>query len=596
MTPFIRALDSALLHFVWQGMLVAFLLWTALVALRKRSANARYVTCCAALGLLAVLPVATVWLLYARATAIEGSPIPILAVALTGASVPPQISWLALAQAWMLPAWACGVLLLSIRLMWGCARISVLRRNGDPAEPAVLSTVSLLSERLRVTRPVRVLISSLADGPSVIGWLRPVLLLPAATVLGLSPDQFEAILAHELAHIRRYDYLVNLGQMLIETLLFYHPAVWWVSSRIRRERELCCDDVAVRTCGDPVCYARALAVLERMRVVRGGMIFSAALGAKDGPLMYRIQRLLGTTPQEQPASRLPGIVAICLGLACGVANLNPANAQATLLQPPAPPSAPASLLTAPLLTTPPARRPNVPLQLAQSNQPVPAANPPASVPILPGAVAQSTVTVEVTIDPSGEVSGAHIIRGPAELRHTALQMALDMRFPQTASSTTRQIDLLADPDAVGLRLRLAQTPIERPLSGLEYELFQEERRKYAEQQILTLREQQLQASERGSQQLQEQLVKLEAALRQQDSTQPFPRPGTPLGDIRIFGLSDAARDQLLAQLPIHLHDVLTDGSIGAAIRVARELYPQADVYFGRLPSGEAGFQVRVPSR
>ena len=103
------------------------------------------------------------------------------------------------------------------------------------------------------------------DVPTVIGWLKPVVLLPASALAGLSPNQVEAILAHELAHIRRHDYLVNLLQTLVETLLFYHPAVWWLSRRIRAERENCCDDLAVSLCGDPVAYAAALAELEDLR-------------------------------------------------------------------------------------------------------------------------------------------------------------------------------------------------------------------------------------------------------------------------------------------------------------------------------------------
>ena len=91
------------------------------------------------------------------------------------------------------------------------------------------------------------------------------MLLPASALAGLSPQQLEAILAHELAHIRRHDYLVNLLQTLVETLLFYHPAVWWLSRRIRIERENCCDDLAVSLCGDPVAYAKALADLEELR-------------------------------------------------------------------------------------------------------------------------------------------------------------------------------------------------------------------------------------------------------------------------------------------------------------------------------------------
>src|SRR5207245_11758159 len=110
--------------------------------------------------------------------------------------------------------------------------------------------------------------SALVEVPTLVGWRRPVALLPAGTLAGLSPAQLEALLAHELAHVRRLDYLVNLGQTTAETLLFYHPAVWWVSHRMRVEREHCCDDAAVAVCGDAVGYARALAELEGLRSSR----------------------------------------------------------------------------------------------------------------------------------------------------------------------------------------------------------------------------------------------------------------------------------------------------------------------------------------
>ena len=118
-----------------------------------------------------------------------------------------------------------------------------------------------LSRRLHITRAITLFESTLVDVPTVIGFVKPVILLPASVLGGLTPQQLEAILAHELAHIRRHDYIVNLLQSLLETLLFYHPAVWWLSRRIRIEREHCCDDLAVSLCGDPLVYARALADL-----------------------------------------------------------------------------------------------------------------------------------------------------------------------------------------------------------------------------------------------------------------------------------------------------------------------------------------------
>jgi type II secretory pathway component GspD/PulD (secretin) len=146
--------------------------------------------------------------------------------------------------------------------------------------------------------------------PTVIGWLRPVILLPAGCLLGLSAAQLEAILAHELAHIRRHDYLVNLLQNVVETLLFYHPAVWWVSRRIREERENCCDDLAVEICGDRVTYARALATLEELRHAPGQL----ALAAAGAPLLQRIRRLAGKSGARasRPGWPLAGIVALLI--------------------------------------------------------------------------------------------------------------------------------------------------------------------------------------------------------------------------------------------------------------------------------------------
>lgn len=131
--------------------------------------------------------------------------------------------------------------------------------------------------------------------PLVIGWLRPVILLPASAASGLTVAQLELILAHELAHVRRNDHLINLLQHLIETLLFYHPAVWWVSAKIREERENCCDDLAVQAFdGDKVGYARALARLDDHNIYR------LAPAATGGSLLKRVQRLAGKAVQGPP--------------------------------------------------------------------------------------------------------------------------------------------------------------------------------------------------------------------------------------------------------------------------------------------------------
>jgi BlaR1 peptidase M56/Bacterial type II and III secretion system protein len=166
---------------------------------------------------------------------------------------------------------------------------------------------------LELSRPVRLLQSALVEVPTVIGWLRPVILLPASCVTGLTPRQLESIIAHELAHIRRHDYLVNILQSAVETLLFYHPAVWWVSRRVREERELCCDDLVVEVCGDRVGYARALATLEELRPASAQF----ALAAAGAPLLQRIRRLAGQ-PERSAGRAFWPVAGITLLLVLGI--------------------------------------------------------------------------------------------------------------------------------------------------------------------------------------------------------------------------------------------------------------------------------------
>jgi beta-lactamase regulating signal transducer with metallopeptidase domain len=575
MTPFAMAMNSALLHFVWQGVVVAFLLWIVLAALRRSTANSRYLASCAALGILTLAPFVTMLLVYDRSTTpvkfIPG--VTIFPVAVFAGPIAPPPDWLTLARLWLLPAWAFGVAVLSIRLLWGYSRLSSLKRNGTSAEPAVLAVVANLSRRIGVTRPVRVLISSLADGPSVIGCLKPLVLLPAATLLGLTPQQLEAVLAHELAHIRRYDYLVNIVQMLVETLLFYHPAVWWISSRIRHERELCCDDIAVRSCGDAIGYARALTTLERMRI----MSPSLALGAQDGPLMFRIQRLLGAAPPERGPSRLPGLVAILLAATCFSTNMNPVKAEAPLLRPPAPPSAPA-------LSSLPARpQVHALTQLAQATQ---AAHAASQAPSSPGD--SGAVTVEVTIDRNGQVSDARVVTGPEDQRRAALLRALIMRFPLEEASTHRWVDIPTPPAASDLRQAMLRAVPTR--AGAEQTI------RTLQAKIATLRAQQAEASATDRAAFQQQIDESTQSLQQLEpiAAGHDPLVGTTLENIEISNLTDAARDQLIAQLPIHAHDVLTDDSMRAAVRVAHAAQPNATIYFGQTEGRQAGLVIIAP--
>src|SRR4029077_4514355 len=182
---------------------------------------------------------------------------------------------------------------------------SMLVRRPPPEWQEILGK---LGARIGISRPVRLLVFAIVQVPTVIGWLRPVVLVPVGALSGLPAEHLEALLLHELAHIRRHDYLVNILQSIAEALLFYHPAVWWVSGHIRADRELCCDDMAVSASGDALMYARALAQLESCRPAQLG----ATIPANGGSLAERIGRLLG---RSRPAVRTglgPGVLAVAI--------------------------------------------------------------------------------------------------------------------------------------------------------------------------------------------------------------------------------------------------------------------------------------------
>ena len=286
------ALAHALFHFLWQGALIALVLAAAIHGVRPSSARTRYgLACLAMLAMLAAFGVtlARFWphspAVITSATASPAVPPPFFAYyelpATTGPASRP-LNWVA--RLWML-----GVVVFSLRSLVAWLAAMRMRRVGVGAAPATWeASLARLAERVRVATSVKLLASHLTDIPVVMGLLKPVILVPASLFAGFPPGHLEMILLHELAHIRRHDYLVNLLQNLAEDLLFYHPAVWWVSAVIRAERENCCDDMVVAAQGDAHGFAEALAALEERR----WSVHDAALAANGGDLMNRIRRLL----------------------------------------------------------------------------------------------------------------------------------------------------------------------------------------------------------------------------------------------------------------------------------------------------------------
>jgi len=294
--PWAQTLGWTLIHFLWQGAVLGLLAWGSLLLLRGVSAKARYGVACAFLLLMVAAPVLTFLVLRPQATT-PAAITPLARAAAAAATEAPLAlrvkATLDPSLPWLLAGWAAGVLLLSARFLGSWIRVQRLRRRSATPVPSEWHLVlSRLCRELKLSRTVRLLQSAAVEVPTALGWLRPVILLPACALTGLAPLQLEAILAHELAHIRRGDFLVNLLQSLVEVLLFYHPAVWWLSSRIRAERELCCDDVAAALCGDPLLLARALTDLEALREPLQPSPTRLAMAANGGSLMHRIRHLL----------------------------------------------------------------------------------------------------------------------------------------------------------------------------------------------------------------------------------------------------------------------------------------------------------------
>ncbi|HJW72603.1 MAG TPA: M56 family metallopeptidase [Geothrix sp.] len=294
--PWAQALGWTLVHFLWQGAVLGLVAWLTLLLMRGLGARARYGMACTFLLLMVAAPAATFLLLHRSAPVQAPLTLTMEAAASARAAVPlvQQVKGDFEARLpWLLLGWAAGVLLLSLRFLGSWIRVQRLRhRNASPVPAGWHLILSRLCREMKLTRTVRLLQSAAVEVPTALGWLRPLILLPACAFTGLAPVQLEAILAHELAHIQRGDFLVNLLQSLVEVLLFYHPAVWWLSHRIRAERELCCDDVAARLCGDPLLLARALADLEALREPLSPTPAHLAMAANGGSLMHRIRHLL----------------------------------------------------------------------------------------------------------------------------------------------------------------------------------------------------------------------------------------------------------------------------------------------------------------
>jgi GWxTD domain-containing protein len=312
-STFAQTMGWTLLHSLWQAMVISLAL--SLV----RSARIRYRAACLALLLsltafgATFLALASSDLPSSRAFQTTYFPAWRMAAVLSPNSL--QHSLFTAAIPWLTPLWIVGALTLCVFHLAGRLELSRLRSTGVCTAPQQWqNSLARLAAAVQVSRPVQLLESCLVKTPVVLGHVRPVILLPLGLLSGLPAEHMEAILLHELAHIRRCDYLINTLQRLAEALCFYNPSIWWISHVIRVERENCCDDLVVAMQGDPRAYACALARLEENR----SAIPLSALAASGGSLMKRIRRLL--YPQRPAAwPSLVAVALLCITASAGVA-------------------------------------------------------------------------------------------------------------------------------------------------------------------------------------------------------------------------------------------------------------------------------------
>lgn len=359
-----QRISWTLVHSLWQFTLVAVVVGIGLRMTQRRSPHWRYGFMFAAMLLMAVLPVGTFLSVVpdvpSRSSQVGNPPIDITRNAHTasrdGGSVPVVRSDIAQIEydlpfaadpvhvpvaevsgatpttekvrasianfvvRWMnviLACWLGGIAVHSLRPLIGWRATGILRSQGQTdVSDSIKAVTTGVARRLGVRRAIKIAQSTLVEVPTVIGWLKPLVLLPVSAVVGLPPQQLEAVIAHELAHVRRHDYLVNLFQLAMETLFFYHPAVWWVSHGIRVERESCCDEIAAGLTGDRVGYAKLLVWLEETR--QHPMKQSLAISSDGGSLLARVRRLASTPSPATGFAPLvsAAVLAVVAGAIC----------------------------------------------------------------------------------------------------------------------------------------------------------------------------------------------------------------------------------------------------------------------------------------
>lgn len=323
MNALMTSIGWTLIDFVWQGAVIGTAAAILLAVMRRASAGSRYLVACGALLACFAWPTLT---LAGRLASADAMPLAVMALgqAATASAGPDGIRQVLHEHldtiVW---AWAACALVLGVRMSFGLLWIGRFTTGHGHTDASLQARLQQLADRFGVTREVRIRVVDHLASPITAGWWRPVVLVPATLVTGMPPDLLDALLAHEMAHIKRMDYVVNLCQNVIETLLFYHPAVWWISKQVRDEREKVADDAAASHLGEPRRLALALSELEKLQFSPHHL----AQAANGGDLMVRIKRLI--KPDTQASSWKAALPVLALVLAtCALQFPQPAYADA----------------------------------------------------------------------------------------------------------------------------------------------------------------------------------------------------------------------------------------------------------------------------
>jgi beta-lactamase regulating signal transducer with metallopeptidase domain len=325
------ALGWTLLHFCWQSAIIALLYALMDRCLFRVTTAVRYGVAMTMLGLMPFAAIATfieqerlvVHLDQGEQTFVA-SQIGSLhtTIAMEAPFVAPAMAdselWIAghadRLMPWIDGVWLAGVCFLALRAVGGWWRLRSLRRRAQvPVPPVVQRSFAKVVGQLRLAQSVVLRVSRDVISPMAMGIWRTSVILPLRVATSLPAEQLEAVLAHELAHIRRWDYFCNLLQTAIECLFFFHPAVWWMSRRTRELREVCCDEIAARTCADPGIYAEALLQMEEQRAEH--LQLAVALHGNGGTLLNRIRRVMGERTMEYGSMSVVRVAAACLVVA-----------------------------------------------------------------------------------------------------------------------------------------------------------------------------------------------------------------------------------------------------------------------------------------